>query len=191
MEDPKIQEALKNFDNNIIYEKTLEYIEKDSSIDSSQYNFEELLNKMILSEYKKIAKLMKLIEETDTLFVAYNLKITDIDKDYKNELINFSHIDELKDIIEISPNNIVIDGKKLWKLIEKLNNDKINFAKKFLLMKKINILKSYFSFSVDMKGKSPSNIEQVGNRYYYTEDSDYIINGCLNREKLNEKNRFW
>lgn len=191
IEDPEIQEAMKNFDNNIIYKKTIEYIENDSMIDSSKYSFEDFLNKMVLSKYKKIAELMKLIEETDTLFVAYNLKITEIDDDSKDELVRFSKVDRIKDVIEINSDNIMINGKKLWKVIEEINNNKIDFNNKFLLMKKINILKSYFSFSVDMKDKTPPNIEQKGDKYYYTEDESYIVNGCLNREKLNERNRFW
>lgn len=194
--DPFIEEAIRNFDNIAIYSKALEFLNKDAENKSSKYNYDSMLTNCAKSNYDKIRETMELIENNSTLFIAHDLKIKkpteETIKFFKD--LNKNEHELLKEIIEFNESDIVLHGKRLWEVLnEKYNYN--NFPEKFLITKKLNILKTYFSFPVyfsDSK-KLPHNICQSPNnkKLFYTDDERYIIDGHINRKELQERKNFW
>ena len=194
--DPFIEEAIRNFDNIAIYSKALEFLNKDAKNKSSKYNYDLMLANCAKSNYDKIRETMELIENNSTLFIAHDLKIkkpTEKTIKFFKDLNKNEH-ELLKEIIEFNESDIVLHGKRLWEVLnEKYNYN--NFSEKFLITKKLNILKTYFSFPVyfsDSK-KLPHNICQSPNnkKLFYTDDERYIIDGHINRKELQEYKNFW
>lgn len=64
-----------------------------------------------------------------------------------------------------------------------------------LLVRKINVLSNFFTFTVYFEDDKnlPDNIicPEPENKYvFYTEDEQYILDGCINRKRLKTTNKF-
>lgn len=185
--EKEIQEAIKNFDNELLYEKTLKSIENNDDEN-------KIIRFCFDFDFVGLEKEMKLIESNLSLYVAYEMELL------KDEIPS-SLIDIIKnisskykfEIIKEEENNFIIDGKELWNLYEyvkNINRKDISFNEKRYFLHNLNILKNYFTFSFfENKKLDTSRINQIGeSRFYYTENDDFIIDGRFNRDLLIKDN---
>ena len=194
--NPEILTAISEFNNEKIYDKTIEYLKEMSNNESDKHNYYVFVKNCIGSKYKSIEEIMRLIEGASSLFIAYNIKLDNLSNEnialfieMKNK---FNNYDLLKEILQINKNNIVISGEKVWMALKDLNQLKIEFSEKFILSRYLNLLKNYFSFSVFFKDELsiPDDIKPVRKNQYYTDSERFIIDGRINRKVLSEKSNF-
>lgn len=194
--NPEILTAISEFNNEKIYDKTIEYLKEMSNNESDKHNYYVFVKNCIGSKYKMIEEIMKLIEESSSLFIAYNLEIDNLSNENISLFIEmknkFNNYDLLKEILQINKNNIVISGEKVWMALKDLNQLKIEFSEKFILSRYLNLLKNYFSFSVFFKDELsiPDDIKPVRKNQYYTDSERFIIDGRINRKALSERSNF-
>ncbi len=191
----RIQDAIRNLDNKLLYEETIQYLKTLPEKSNNEYSYNKIISYCLNSDFQEINKVMTLILDTGaTLFIAFDLhiNIVDLDEKNKNILIKYSKEDEFKNVIKISDKEIIISGENLWELIEEVNNNKMEFNKKFVILKKLNILKNYFSFSITKKDTTNSSIIPVINMkdLYFTNDDRFILNNSINRKELKERRCF-
>ena len=179
----------------MLYEETIQYLKTLPEKSNNEYSYNKIISYCLNSDFQEINKVMTLILDTGaTLFIAFDLhiNIVDLDEKNKNILIKYSKEDEFKNVIKISDKEIIISGENLWELIEEVNNNKMEFNKKFVILKKLNILKNYFSFSITKKDTTNSSIIPVINMkdLYFTNDDRFILNNSINRKELKERRCF-
>lgn len=193
--DNEIQDAIRNLDNELLYKETIKYLAKLPLKTSSEYSYATIRSYCLNLKFQKISTIMTLITDIGvTLFIAFdlNIDIKDVDEKNKKILINYSKEKEFKNIIKISNESILISGENLWELLKKIKKDKMQFSEKFILLKKINLLKNYFSFSITKKDISNNSIISIEDEpnLYFTNDDRFIINNCINRKELEERKCF-
>ena len=193
---PEILNAISEFDNKKIYEKTIEYLKEMSNNESDKHNYSIFIKNCIGSKYKLIEEIMKLIEGAGSLFIAYDLEIDNLSNENKDLFVEiknkFDNYELLKEILQINENNVFISGEKVWIALKDLNQLKIEFSEKFILSRYLNLLKNYFSFSVFFKDELsiPDDIEFIRKNQYYTSSNRFIVDGRINRKALSERSNF-
>lgn len=194
-----IFEAVKNFDNIEIYEKTLNYIKDISDYKHGKFSFDVFKSNCGLLNFLEISKSMRVIEETANIYVAHKLTMKDIfndSDDDKDELIMlYGNLCEISDKYDLqaatrASDDLILDGKVIWELEDRVKSDSsLSYTDRFLQLKIIKQAKMYFMYTFYVNDKNiPCDIELKYGTTYYTDNDNYIVDGKLDREKLKESN---
>ena len=192
-----IQDAIKNNDNKALYDSIINELINLSNHETDKYSMLVFKEDCIFCRYSSIEDKMELIEQNANIYIAYKMRLhnvlcdekSDIKKIY-NDCIEISK-HYMIDIFEIDDDDIIIDGKNVYELSNKIRNDNsLGYATRFIYDKTINILKNYFTYTFFTNNNSIlCNIEKITDNFFYTEDSDrYIENNRINRKAFYNNN---
>ena len=193
--NPEILDAIKNNDSFILYRKTIELLNNFADKKHSKYSYSEFIDDLSFLNYSNVYKKMELIKQTANIYIAYTLTIDDVFSTSSNLVEVYDKMIFLNDKYEVnilmrSGNNLIIDGKALYNLEQIVKKDKdLSYAVKFLYLKDIKLLKTYFTYVFYSKENAHyDSVEQPFKNFYYTENEKYIVNNKINREAFKESN---
>ena len=161
LENPVIQENLKNKDFNAYYKFVLQKIDEYSKKNTSD-NIEDFRKNVLQTlDFEEIRTRLKLLkdENTYTIFLNRNIKI-----------------DDGKELV----------GSEIWQKYKNLlNNFDIGYAQKQIELSKINKELSYFTYSV--RKMTQNYNDQIGDIYYIENGSEFLTeDGKFDRKNFKD-----
>lgn len=156
LEKEIVRNWLENKSFNKFYEKVMEKIEKETD-KYNNYNIEKFNNYCAHINFKKIQKIMELINsQTIQLFLNYSINM----------------------------DGEILKGEDVFKEYKSLcMNQKLGYAEKKIRLSKISEKLNLFIYSIYESKVVIIEGEQFGDIYYIENGQDYIENGRFNREK--------